>query len=456
MPALSLDSISTEILLDVFHASLSDTGFVDTVSYRVDHEGWIEKLNELEQRQYLKREGGSYRVHFVALTVLDDRRVAEERERCERVYSILRNHYKNPATRKREKRLKDLSEELGLSYEQTTQTMRYLMDASSLWNGGSNSFDDPESAYIKPGESIITCKNFGDLVAKVQNWFLPSSHQAASNNQILASLSFWGNPKPQHTRNDLNPCPVVTSYLYELNSDAVARVVGRVGLTVDWELTKEEAYSEKTRIRTYRPRIETVLQDLDESKRMLVVRNLVHELILEVPEKLDLLNDALGRIGWQVADGELTTHDLNIREAFFPSGAEHAAYVQIRSILGRANCSIDIVDPYLDGTIFTMLKAQLGSKRSIRLLTSKVPPDFNLEATKFKNEAPGITLEIRTTRDFHDRFIVLDGTYCFHVGASIKDAGKKACMISQLEDGAIVSSLISFTKEQWKQAIRLL
>ena len=136
MPALSLDSISTEILLDVFHASLSDTGFVDTVSYRVDHEGWIEKLNELEQRQYLKREGDSYRVHFVALTVLDDRRVAEARERCERVYSILRNHYKNPATRKREKRLKDLSEELGLSYEQTTQTMRYLMDASSLWNGG--------------------------------------------------------------------------------------------------------------------------------------------------------------------------------------------------------------------------------------------------------------------------------------------------------------------------------
>jgi hypothetical protein len=110
----------------------------------------LKKLNELEQRQYLKKEGDSYRVHFVALTVLDDGRVAEERERCECVYSILRNHYKNPATR-REKRLKDLSEELGLSYEQTTQTMRYLMDASSLWNGGSNGFDDPESAYIRPG-----------------------------------------------------------------------------------------------------------------------------------------------------------------------------------------------------------------------------------------------------------------------------------------------------------------
>lgn len=456
MPALSLDSVSTEILLDIFHASLSDTGFVDAVSYRADHEGWIEKLNELEQGQYLKREGDGYRVHFVALTVLDDSRATEERHRCELTFSILRNHYKNPVTRKQEKRLKVLSEELGLSYDQIKQTMRYLMDAAPLWNGGNNSFDDPESAYIKPAESILTCKNFDDLVAKVQNWFLPSLFLPAWNDQILAPLSLSGSPNAQPTRIDLNPCPVVTSYLYELNSDAVARVVGRVGLTVDWGLTKEEAYSAKTRIRAYRPRIEAALQDLDESKRMLVVRNLVHELLLEAPEKLEMLNDALGRIGWQVADGELTTHDLSIREAFFPSGAEHTAYVQIRTILGGADRSIDIVDPYLDGTVFTMLKAQLGSKKNVRLLTSRMPPDFKLEATKFQNEAPGITLEIRTTREFHDRFIVLDDTSCFHVGASIKDAGKKACMISQLEDGAIVSSLINFTKEQWKQATRLL
>lgn len=450
-----IDTISAEILLNIFHQCLNNKGLIDAVSYRAEHEDWIEKLNELEQRQLLKRDDDSYRVTFVVLTLLKDNEVVVECNYCESIFNILRAHYKNPATRNQEKSLKDLSEDLGFSYEQTVQAMRYFMDASPLWLGGStNNFNDPESAYVKPCESIITCKDFEDLVAKVQNWFRPSTYQLESAAEILAS-SGHDEPRPQQKWSDLHPAPIVTSYLYAMKSDAVVRIVGRVGLIVDWALTKEQSYSEKTRLRTYIPRIDAALQTLDERDCMLVARNVAAELFRESPETMAPLNMALGKIGWQIADGELNTQDLSIREAFFPSGTEHTAYVQIRSILGRARQSIDIIDPYLDGSIFTMLKALSGGALHVRMLTASPPNDFKLEASKFQKEAPEISVEVRANRDFHDRFIVLDETLCFHVGASIKDAGKKACMISQLEDRAIVASLINFTKDIWEQATPL-
>lgn len=456
MPAPSIDTHSTEILLDVFRQCLSNSGLIDAVSYRAEHEDWIENLNELQQRQLLMREGYCYRISFGALTLLNDEDVVTERNRCESVFNVLRRHYKNPDTRNQEKLLKDISEELGLTYEQIRQTMRYFMDASPLWRGGSsNNFDDPKSAYVKPTESIITCKNFEDLVAKVQNWFRPNPLQFSPFVEIPAPLSEYDSVGPQQMGSDLHPGPIVTSYLYGMDSDTVVRIVGRVGLIVNWSLTKEQAYSEKTRRRAYIPRIEAALQTLSERDRLLVARNITHELSRESPETMEPLNSGLGNIGWQIIDGELTPHDLDVREAFFPSGAEHTAYVQIRSILRLAQQCIDIVDPYLDGSIFTMLKALSGGASRVRLLTASPPNDFKLEASKFQKEAPNISLDIRANRDFHDRFIVLDDARCFHVGASIKDAGKRACMISQLEDRTIAASLIAYTKEKWEQATPL-
>lgn len=47
------------------------------------------------------------------------------------------------------------------------------------------------------------------------------------------------------------------------------------------------------------------------------------------------------------------------------------------------------------------------------------------------------------TDSFHDRFIVLDGTDAYHVGASIKDAGKRAFAVSRIGDPVIVEGLLS-------------
>ena len=49
----------------------------------------------------------------------------------------------------------------------------------------------------------------------------------------------------------------------------------------------------------------------------------------------------------------------------------------------------------------------------------------------------------RPTQVFHDRFIILDGKTAYHIGASIKDAGKKCFGISLLEDPGMVADLLN-------------
>ena len=81
-----------------------------------------------------------------------------------------------------------------------------------------------------------------------------------------------------------------------------------------------------------------------------------------------------------------------------------------------------------------MLATSSSQILTIQLLTAKVPLDFALERSKFRNQFPQFAVEARKTPDFHDRFIITDDRRCWHIGASIKDAGRKAFMMSEVED----------------------
>ena len=109
-------------------------------------------------------------------------------------------------------------------------------------------------------------------------------------------------------------------------------------------------------------------------------------------------------------------------------------YIEIRKIFQEASTSIYVIDSYLDSSIFAILKTITSKPIKVKLLTSKIPSDYVHETRRFLYQHINFTVEIRKTREFHDRFIVLDGSKCWHVGCSIKDAGNKAFMISKFED----------------------
>lgn len=166
-----------------------------------------------------------------------------------------------------------------------------------------------------------------------------------------------------------------------------------------------------------------------------------------VPKSVGILNGLVARL----EEAKLELQPGGPLEAFFPKGSQHDAYVEIRGIVRQAQSSVTIVDPYMDGSIFALLGGLDPKPMKLELLTfiAKAPPDFKLEAKKFQTQRTWATLEIRTHGDFHDRFVLLDGKRCFHIGASIKDAGNKAFMISELEDPANNSALLKAVMASW-------
>ena len=85
----------------------------------------------------------------------------------------------------------------------------------------------------------------------------------------------------------------------------------------------------------------------------------------------------------------------------------------------------DWKDPGVDVTIYTFNNARL-SNRDIRT---------------FNSQYPNLTVKHMTA--FHDRFLILDDTVGYHVGASLKDAGEKCFGISQIQDEQTIQGILN-------------
>jgi hypothetical protein len=250
-------------------------------------------------------------------------------------------------------------------------------------------------------------------------------------------------------RSDLDPWRVILHHLFFMHSRDIPHILDRAGLAVDWELTEKEAYSEKARLAAYRPRINTAYEALTDENKLRAAYIIVSTF---KDIGIEDLNRDLGQIGWKVESGRLIPSTAEVSELFFPTGSQHDAYVEIRRIVQNAQNSISVVDPYVNGTIFSLLTNVKDSVSAIRILTHKFPPDFTLEGIRFKSQYPKMSVDVRSTREFHDRFLVIDYQDCWHIGCSIKDAGVRAFMISKLEDQRNRESLLQQIDDSWANA----
>ncbi|KAF3982543.1 MAG: hypothetical protein HFP81_05405 [Methylococcales symbiont of Hymedesmia sp. n. MRB-2018] len=64
-------------------------------------------------------------------------------------------------------------------------------------------------------------------------------------------------------------------------------------------------------------------------------------------------------------------------------------------------------------------------------------------------EYQNLSIEEKTTQDFHDRFIIVDKKDTFHIGASIKDAGGKVFMINKIEDVENCKNVLDSFNNRW-------
>ena len=130
----------------------------------------------------------------------------------------------------------------------------------------------------------------------------------------------------------------------------------------------------------------------------------------------------------------------NIKQRIFFNGQIWDSYSLIVDIIKKANEKITIIDNYIDDSILKMLSKKKENVE-VNILTSEKSNIQNLDIKKFNKEYP--LLKVERTNKFHDRFIIIDEKEMYHIGASIKDLGKKCFGINKIEDMEIIKKVIN-------------
>lgn len=122
-------------------------------------------------------------------------------------------------------------------------------------------------------------------------------------------------------------------------------------------------------------------------------------------------------------------------EGVFFDGQIFDAYVFAAGLIKSATQSMILIDNYVDESVLLML-----SKRSegvtATIYTKQITPQLQLDLTKHNSQYSQI--DIHTYQHAHDRFLIIDNTEVYHIGASLKDLGKKLFAFSKMEIPATI------------------
>jgi len=132
--------------------------------------------------------------------------------------------------------------------------------------------------------------------------------------------------------------------------------------------------------------------------------------------------------------------NTEVKQNIFFDGQIYDAFSFIVGLVQKAKKEIILIDNYVDvHTLNILCKKDKGV--DIIVATAGKGSLSTKDITKFNAQYP--KLLVKTTTDFHDRFLIIDKTEVYHIGASIKDAGKKSFGITKIEDKDLIKNLIN-------------
>jgi hypothetical protein len=121
------------------------------------------------------------------------------------------------------------------------------------------------------------------------------------------------------------------------------------------------------------------------------------------------------------------------KEGIFFDGQIYDAYAFINDLLKRAKSEVVLIDNYIDDSVFTLFSKYPNLK--IKIYTQTITKQLSLDYQKYQTQYQNI--DLTEFKNAHDRFIILDGIEIYHIGASLKDLGKKWFAFSKFEMDAL-------------------
>lgn len=166
---------------------------------------------------------------------------------------------------------------------------------------------------------------------------------------------------------------------------------------------------------------EYLLKGYSVNQRLKSLEEKVDSRLLQHEKQLDYLTDKV--------DFFVRT-SLPPVEGIFYDGQIFDAYKFATDLIRSAKISILLIDNYVDDSVLLMLsKRDKGVTATI--YTHTISNQLNLDIQKHNSQYPQI--EVKTYKQSHDRFLIIDNTDVYHIGASLKDLGKKMFAFSKLD-----------------------
>jgi len=117
-------------------------------------------------------------------------------------------------------------------------------------------------------------------------------------------------------------------------------------------------------------------------------------------------------------------------KGIFFEGQIFDAYSFVADIIKKANSNIILIDNYVDESVLTLLNKRKNNVSAV-ICTKNITKELQLDVKKHNAQYPVVS--VKTFLNSHDRFLIIDNKELYHIGASLKDLGKKWFAFSRMD-----------------------
>ena len=157
-------------------------------------------------------------------------------------------------------------------------------------------------------------------------------------------------------------------------------------------------------------------------------QNLINESIYQRVDQLEI-NQIDNKKQIRYLFNALNKSKNHPEQGVFFKGQIYDAYTFVADLIRSAKHSLTLIDNFIDDTVLTLfLKRKKGV--SLQIITQKNSKELILDIKKLQAQYTGVKLI--HNRDFHDRFLIIDEDQVYHMGASLKDLGKKCFAFTKM------------------------
>uniref|UniRef100_UPI004048E405 RhuM family protein n=1 Tax=Aliarcobacter sp. TaxID=2321116 RepID=UPI004048E405 len=162
---------------------------------------------------------------------------------------------------------------------------------------------------------------------------------------------------------------------------------------------------------------------------------ITNERFVSLEKDVNILKNKIDNISAKFED-----NSLKIKQGIFFDGQVYDAYSFVSDLIKTAKDEIILIDNYIDDTVLTLFSKIPNIK--ITIYTNTISKQLKLDFEKYSKQYDNITL--KTFKASHDRFLIFDNYEVYHIGASLKDLGKKWFAFSKIDISAndLISKLI--------------